>query len=69
MKVLPIAEAMFFRRGNYDMNKTETKTQIKQLQHQLKAVNKANDYRLLKLVLLLVIVAFLAAIICGRIVI
>jgi hypothetical protein len=49
------------------MNETETKTQIKQLKHQLKAANKTSDYRLLKLALLLVIIAFLAAIICGRI--
>ena len=49
------------------MSVKEAKYQIKQLKDQLKATNKANDFRLVKLALVMVILAVIAAFVYGRI--
>jgi len=49
------------------MGRRETTVQIKQLKEELKAANRATDARLLKLVLIMVILAAVAAFIYGRI--
>jgi hypothetical protein len=50
-----------------NMNRGQTKKKIKQLKEQVKAHNKATDFGLLKLFLLMVILAVIAAIVHGRI--
>jgi len=49
------------------MSKKEQKYKIKNLKEQLKATNKANDFRLVKLTLLMVVLAAIAAFVYGRI--
>jgi hypothetical protein len=49
------------------MGTKETQQEIQQLKKELKATNKANDSRLLKLVFVLAIVAVIAGIMHGRI--
>ena len=49
------------------MSTKQTKNKIKQLKGQLKDNNKTNDVRLLKLALIMVILALVAAIMHGRI--
>lgn len=49
------------------MSRKRTTVQIKQLKDELKAANRAMDARLLKLVLIMVILAAVAAFIYGRI--
>ena len=49
------------------MGVKQTKQEIQQLKDQLRSTNAANDYRLLKLTFLLVIVTFAAAVLTGRI--
>jgi len=49
------------------MNRKEARTQIKELKKELKAVNRADDARLLKLALVMVILVIVAAFIYGRI--
>ena len=49
------------------MNKKQVKTEIKVLKTNLKAANQASNTRLLKLALIMVILAIVAAFIYGRI--
>ena len=49
------------------MGTKQTKQEIQQLQGELKATNRANDFRLLKLAFLLVLVTIAAGILQGRI--
>lgn len=49
------------------MSVKKTKYQIRQLKEQLKDTNKANDLRLLKLFVLMIVLAVAAALIHGRI--
>jgi uncharacterized membrane protein len=49
------------------MSRRQTTSQIKQLKEELKAANRTTDARLLKLVLIMVILAAVAAFIYGRI--
>ena len=51
----------------HKMSRQETKLQIKQLKQQLKATKQANDGRLVKLALLMVILAAIAAFFYGKI--
>ena len=49
------------------MGTKQTKQEIQQLKRQLKATNKANDFRLLKMAFVLVLLAVLAGLVHGRI--
>jgi len=49
------------------MSRRQAKKEIEQLKDQLKATNRENDFRLLKMTLFLVILAIIAALIHGRI--
>ncbi len=49
------------------MSIRQTKKEIEQLKDQLKATNQANDFRLLKMAFVMVILAVIAALIHGRI--
>ena len=49
------------------MSIRQTKKEIEQLKDQLKATNRKNDLRLLKLAFVMVILAIIAAFIHGRI--
>jgi len=49
------------------MSVKQTKSQIRGLKEELKATNQANDLRLLKLFVLLILLVAFAAIINGRI--
>jgi hypothetical protein len=49
------------------MSTKQTKKDIEQLRDQLKATNRANDFRLLKLAFVMVILAIIAAFMHGRI--
>ena len=49
------------------MNRKEYKLKIKQLKEQYQTVSEAGNYRLLKLALLMVILAIIAAVMYGRI--
>lgn len=49
------------------MSRKQTKKEIEQLKDQLKATNKASDFRLLKMALVMVILAIIAAFMHGRI--
>ena len=49
------------------MSVKQTKSQIRNLQSELKGVNRANDLRLLKLFVLMILLAAIAALIHGRI--
>jgi hypothetical protein len=50
-----------------EMGTKQTQQEIQQLKKELKATNKANDSRLLKLAFVLVVVAVIAGILNGRI--
>lgn len=49
------------------MNRTKVNAEIKALKRDLKAANRASDTRLLKLALIMLILAVVAAFIYGRI--
>lgn len=49
------------------MSRKEQKYKIKNLKEELKAANKANDFRLVKLTLLMIVLAVIAAFVYGRI--
>jgi len=49
------------------MSRKQTKKEIEQLKDQLKATNQANDFRLLKMALVMVMLAIIAAFMHGRI--
>ena len=49
------------------MNRKQAKIQIKQMKKDLKAVSQANDSRLLKLVLVMIMLLLVAAFVYGRI--
>ncbi len=49
------------------MGTKQTKQEIRQLKEQLKATYKANDFRLLKMALVLVLLAVLAGLVHDRI--
>jgi hypothetical protein len=49
------------------MNRKQTKNQISQLKGQLTATNRASNMRLLKMALVMVILAVIAAVMYGRI--
>lgn len=49
------------------MNINQTKKEIEQLTDQLKATKRANDFRLLKLAVVMIILAIIAAFVHGRI--
>jgi len=49
------------------MSVKQTKSQIKNLKYELKEVNRANDLRLLKLFVLMILLAAVAALIHGKI--
>ena len=49
------------------MNRKKAKTEIRELKKDMKAANRATDARLVKLALILVILAMVAAFIYGRI--
>jgi len=61
------AARSLMREGKSIMNRKQTKNQIKQLKQELHAVNREHDYRLLKLALMLVILAAIAALIYNKI--
>ena len=49
------------------MSRRQTNKEIEQLKDQLKATNRENDFRLLKMALVMVILAVIAAFMYGRI--
>ena len=49
------------------MSRRQRKKEIEQLKDQLKATNRENDFRLLKMTLVMVILAVIAAFMYGRI--
>ena len=49
------------------MSIKQTKSQIKELKDEIKTTNRANDLRLLKLFVLMILLAAMAALIHGRI--
>jgi len=49
------------------MSSKQTKSQIKQLKGELKTTNRASDLRLLKLFVLMILLAVMAALVHGRI--
>ena len=49
------------------MDTRQTQTEIQQLKEQLKAAKKVNDFRLLKLALVLAVLAVVAGVLHGRI--
>ena len=55
------------RKGGYSMGRTQTQREIEQLKGQLKASYRESDFRLLKMVLVLIILAVVAGLIYGKI--
>ncbi len=49
------------------MSRRQTKKKMRQLKEQLQATNRASDFRLLELTLVMVTLAVIAAIVYGRI--
>lgn len=54
-------------KGGANMSVKQTKSQIKNLKSELRDVNRANDLRLLKLFVLMILLAAVAALLHGRI--
>jgi hypothetical protein len=54
-------------RGGVTMSVKQTKYEIKNLKGELKQINRANDLRLLKLFVLMLLLAAIAALIHGKI--
>jgi hypothetical protein len=53
--------------GGGNMSIKQTQNEIRELKDELKATNRANDLRLLKLFVLMILLAAIAALIHGRI--